>query len=202
MSETLLITGFEPFGGDDINPSAEIAKTLDGQTIGRFRVVGRVISLDYTRALDEVRRYLAEHRPSVILACGQGNRDAICLEKIAINAIDTSRSDNYGNTPENDLIVPDGPAGYFTLLDVHHLLGQLKKNEIPAIISYHAGTYGCNWLFYNLMHWITTGTLNAKAGFIHVPLLPSQAEKKDGGVVSSMSLDVMLDGIKIIIENL
>ncbi|MHA1771743.1 MAG: pyroglutamyl-peptidase I family protein [Candidatus Thorarchaeota archaeon] len=202
MTKKLLLTGFEPFDESSLNPSAELAKAMDSATVGEFKVVGKVLHLDYTRALDEIREAITTHKPSVVLACGQANRGAITFEKIAVNALNTVRGDNYENIPESDLIERDGPPAYFTDLDVNHLAESLRDEGIPAEVSYHAGTYGCNWLFYNLMHWQATGQLSARTGFIHVPPLPEQVIEKHAISLPSMPLPMIIRSMHIVIEKL
>ncbi len=202
MTEKLLLTGFEPFDDFSINPSAELAKAMDSSRVGKYKVIGKVIHLDYTRALGEVRTAIKKHEPTVVIACGQAQRGAITFEKIAINAISTRRADNYGNTPGSDLIVDGGPPGYFTDLDVEYLAKVLQSNGVPAEVSYHAGTYGCNWLFYNLMHWRATGQLAARAGFVHVPPLTEQVIEKHSVLMPSMPLPTIIRSMRLLIEHL
>ncbi|MCF2138041.1 MAG: pyroglutamyl-peptidase I [Candidatus Thorarchaeota archaeon] len=202
MTKTLLLTGFEPFDGSSLNPSAELAKAMDDTTVGQFKIVGKVLHLDYTRALDEVRDAINQHKPSVVIACGQANRGAITFEKIAVNALNTMRGDNYENIPESDLIEKEGPPAYFTDLDVAYLAKSLRDEGIPAEVSYHAGTYGCNWLFYNLMHWRAMDQLTAQVGFIHVPPLPEQIIEKHTTTIPSMPLPMILRSMQIVIERL
>ncbi len=197
--ENVLVTGFEPFDDFEINPSAEVALSLDGGEIEGLTVVGAQLPLDYTSCLSEARRLIGETAPAVIIACGQANRGAITLERIAINAVSTQREDNYGNLPETDVIIPDGPAAYFSMLDVTGLAQRLREMGIPAEVSYHAGTYGCNWLFYNLLHWRHTGQISGVIGFVHVPPLPEQAIQKRTATLPTMRLDDEMRAIRTVI---
>ena len=114
----------------------------------------------------------------------------------------TKRADNYGNTPETDVIDVDAPAAYYANIDPHPLVEALKGEGIPAYVSYHAGTYGCNWLLFNILHRIATGTIHGRATFIHLPPLPSQALEKDKMELSTMPLDNAVRAIEIVIQTL
>ena len=197
----LLITGFEPFDGFTINPSEEVAKTLDGQRIGRYDIVSLVLPLDYKKALDLLDYALDKHEPKVVLCCGQANRAVITIERIAINILNTNRPDNYGNIPETDIINHEGPAAYFANLNPHRLVDILKENDIPAEVSYYAGAYGCNWLLYNLLQRIETNDLDILTTFIHLPPLPTQAIQKDMMTLATMPLELQVEALLTIIES-
>lgn len=199
---TILITGFEPFDGFTVNPSEEIAKTLDDTKINQFSIIGLVLPLDYKNALTILDVALKKHKPDIVLCCGQANRAAISIERIAVNAISTKRADNYENTPEYDIIESDGPPAYFTNIEPLGLVQALLEEGIPAFVSYHAGLYGCNWLLYNVMDMIEVGALDAQATFIHLPPLPSQAIEKDMMSMATMPFDMQIKAIEIIIKSL
>ena len=198
----LLVTGFEPFDGFTVNPSEEVAKSLDGRKIGDYSIKGIVVPLDYTKAIPVVDAEIKESNPDVILCCGQANRAAISIERIAVNAISTKRPDNYENTPESDIIEFDGPVAYFANIDPLQLVQALLDSGIPAHVSYHAGLFGCNWLLYKVMEKIENGSLNAKATFVHLPALPSQAIEKDMMNMATMPLDLQVKALEIIIKSL
>jgi pyroglutamyl-peptidase len=196
------VTGFEPFDGFSVNPSEEIAKSFNGHRIGRYNVVGMVLPLDYHNALAHLDTALQKDKPCVVLCCGQANRAAISVERLAVNILSTSKPDNYGNTPESDIIDPEGPAAYFANIDPFPLVHALLESGIPAHVSYHAGAYGCNWLLYNVMHRIEKGIIDAKATFIHLPPLPAQAVQKDAIALATMPLDLQQKALEIIISSL
>jgi pyroglutamyl-peptidase len=198
----LLLTGFEPFDGFNENPSAEVAKSLDGDTIGAFEVTGIVLPLDYYNALSILDKKLDEYKPDVILCCGQANRETISIERIAVNVLSTKKPDNYGNIPETDIIDNDGPAAYFANIDPFPLVQALLNEGIPAYVSYHAGAYGCNWLLYNVIKRIEMGAINTRATFMHLPPLPSQAIQKDMMSLATMPLDLQLKAVETIIKSL
>ncbi len=196
---SLLLTGFEPFDGYRVNPSEAVARRLDGRTIGDWHVTSVILPLDYSRALQVVEEAIVKTQPEVVLCCGQAERGAITIERIAINAISTSRRDNAGNVPEHDVIDPAGPAAYFTGIDPHPLVHRLQAEGIPAFVSYHAGVYGCNWLIYNVLRWIDLGRLNTRATFIHIPPLPEQAIEKSNPSLPTMPLDTLVRALEIVI---
>jgi pyroglutamyl-peptidase len=199
---TILMTGFEPFDGFTINPSEVVVKIFNDKMINQFSLVGMVLPLDYKNALEQLLAALKKHKPEYVLCCGQAERAAITIERIAVNAISTKRSDNYDSTPESDIIEPDGPAAYFSNIDPIQLVEAILDKGIPAYVSYHAGLYGCNWLFYNVMDMIQKGALDAKATFIHLPPLPTQAIEKDKMSMATMPLDMQVKALEIIIKNL
>ena len=198
----LRATGFEPFDGYSVNPSDELVKAINGRKIAGYDIVGATLPLDYKIALDKLEEQLAAHTPQVILCFGQASRAAISIERIAINALGTKRADNYGNTPETDVIDVDAPAAYYANINPHRLVEALKDEGIPAYVSYHAGTYGCNWLLFNILHRIATGKIHGCATFIHLLPLPSQALEKDKMELATMPLENAVRAIEIVIQTL
>ncbi|MFX1482494.1 MAG: hypothetical protein ACFFCP_04810 [Promethearchaeota archaeon] len=199
---TVLISGFEPYDEFTTNPSEEIVKHFDDTRINQYSIFGVVLPLDYKTAFDRIDTAIEKHRPNYILCCGQANRAAISIERLAVNAVSTKRPDNYENTPESDIINLEGPAAYFSNIDPFLLVQALLDRDIPAYVSYHAGLYGCNWLLYRIMQQIDSGSLDAKATFIHLPPLPSQAIEKDMMSLATMALELQVDAIATIIESL
>ena len=198
----LLATGFEPFDGYSINPSDELVKAINGRNIAGYDIVGATLPLNYTTALDKLVKLLAAHNPQVILCCGQASRATVSIERIAINALGTKRADNYGNTPETDVIDADAPAAYYANIDPYPLVEALKSEGIPAYVSYHAGTYGCNWILFNILHRIATGKLRGRATFIHLPPLPSQALEKDKMELATIPFENIVRAIEVVIQTL
>ena len=198
----LLATGFEPFDGYSVNPSDELVKVINGRKIAGYDIVGATLPLDYTTALDRLEELLAAHNPQVILCCGQASRATISIERIAINAVGTKRADNHGNIPETDAIDADAPAAYYSNIDPHPLVEALKGKGIPAYVSYHAGTYGCNWILFNILHRIATGRIRGRATFIHLPPLPSQALEKDKMDLATMPLENVVRAIEVVIQTI
>lgn len=183
---TVLLTGFEPFGGQAINPSQRLAEAFDGREIAGARVIGRVLPVTFGGSFDRLATMIEEFSPRIVICLGQaGGRAAITPERIAINCDDARIADNAGVQPANRLIVPRGPAGYFSTLPVGEIAAQIVAAGIPSAVSNSAGTYVCNHLFYRLMHHFRRrrGTLG---GFVHVPWLPGQSPSEPSLPFESM----------------
>ncbi|MFN3708065.1 pyroglutamyl-peptidase I [Microcella sp.] len=170
----MLLTGFEPFGGDVTNPSGDVARALDGDTIGDATVVGRVLPVSFAASAAQLEQLVAEHRPDLIIALGLADgREAITPERVAINYADARIPDNDGEQPRDAPLDADGPAAHFTTLPVKRIARALTEAGHPAAVSLTAGSYVCNALAYRV------GTIAGRdasrdggaipAGFIHVP---------------------------------
>lgn len=191
--KTVLITGFEPFGGEKINPSQEIARQLNGRVIAGRRVIGRILPCVFGAANAELRRILRETSPELVIAVGQaGGRAEITPERVAINVDDARIADNAGAQPVDAPVVARGPAAYWSTLPVKAIVAALRAHEIPAAVSQTAGTFVCNHVFYGLMHALRSRR-GVRGGFIHVPLLPEQAKKGQ----PSLSQQVMIEAIAL-----
>jgi pyroglutamyl-peptidase len=196
--KTVLLTGFEPFGGAAINPSWEAARTLEGWSGPGFTVAARQLPCVFGEALDVLRDAIAEIKPDVVIAVGQaGGRSEISLERVAINIDDASMRDNAGAQPVDTPIVADGPAAYFGTLPVKAIVKALRLRGFPSGVSQTAGTFVCNHVFYGLMHHAVGQPL--KAGFIHVPFLPEQAADRPERP-PSMALRDIVDALRIAVE--
>ena len=172
MKQTLLITGFDPFGGETINPAWEAVKLLPEQ-IGNFRIHKLQIPTVFGLAAETVLKTAETIHPDIILCVGQaGGRAAVTPERVAINLRDARIPDNRGNQPNEIPIVPDGPAAYFSTVPVAQMAQAIRDVGLPGQVSNTAGTFVCNDTLYTLLHRYA-GT-NVKAGFIHVPYLPQQ----------------------------
>ncbi len=195
----VLVTGFEPFGGETINPSWEIAKSLP-EEIGRHRVVAVRVPTAFGRAIDTTAAAIKKHNPSVVLCLGQaGGRAAISIERVAININDARIADNAGQQPIDESITSAGPAAYFATLPIKAMVDAVRKKGIPAEVSNTAGTFVCNHLMYGVLHHLATTGSSARAGFVHVPFLPSQVTASPG--TASMSLEMMRAGIEVAIAS-
>ncbi len=174
--KTVLITGFEPFGGESLNPSQEIARQLNGRVIARRRVLGRILPCVFGAANVELRRLLRELDPELVICVGQaGGRAEITPERVAINLADARIPDNAGQQPVDAPIVARGPAAYWSTLPIKAIVAALTAHQVPAAVSQTAGTFVCNQVFYGLMHALQ-GRRGVRGGFIHVPWLPEQAK--------------------------
>ncbi|MHA1973955.1 MAG: pyroglutamyl-peptidase I family protein [Candidatus Hodarchaeales archaeon] len=200
--KNLLVTGFEPYNGYTINPSAELMRVLQGKKIGSYKLFSHVLPLDYTKTLGLMRKHISECDPSIILCFGQSDRPTISLERVALNSIGLHHTDNYGHSPSSDIIREGAPAAYFSNIDLHPLAESIRKADIPANVSYHAGLFACNWIFFHVMDWIYTSIIDSKSVFVHIPPLPAQAIEKKKTDLPTMTLEKITDAVKIIIENL
>lgn len=173
----VLITGFEPFGGESENPSSEIARAIDGHLIDGRAVVGRVLPCEFGRSLAVLRAALRELSPELVLCLGQaGGRAAITVERVAINVDDARIADNVGAAPVDEPIVRRGPAAYWSTLPIKAMVAALREQGLPAEVSQTAGTFVCNHVFYGLMHMLARKK-GVRGGFIHVPFSPAQAAR-------------------------
>jgi pyroglutamyl-peptidase len=197
MTPTVLLTGFEPFGGESVNPSWEIACTLDGWVVDGRTVRAVQLPCAFGDALRTLDAALATHRPELVVCLGQaGGRAEISIERAALNVDDARIPDNLGRQPIDAAVVPDGPAAYFSTLPIKALARDLREAGVPAAVSNTAGTFVCNHVFYALMHRLATAPALARArgGFVHVPFTPEQVAGKTG--VPSMALASQIDGIR------
>lgn len=196
---TVLLTGFEPFDGERVNPSREIVDALDGETIGAHRVVGVVLPVSFAATLPLLDDLLQRHRPVLAIALGQaGGRSEITLERIAINLIDARIADNDGLQPIDAAVIDGAPFACASSLPVKAIVARLRELGIPAALSLSAGSYVCNQAFFALMHALAARLPEARGGFVHLPWLPEQAAARPGQ--PSMALPTMIDGVRAAIE--
>ena len=168
----LLITGFDPFGGESINPSWEAVRLLP-KIIGDYELCKLQIPTVFGLAAETVLQKAQQIRPDVIICVGQaGGRAAVTPERIGINIRDARISDNAGISPKDAAIIPDGADGYFSTLPLKAMISAITEAGLPAAISNTAGTFVCNDVLYTLLHHYQ-GTA-VRCGFIHVPFLPQQ----------------------------
>ncbi|UUW69865.1 pyroglutamyl-peptidase I [Pseudomonas oryzihabitans] len=191
---TLLLTGFAPFGGEELNPSWEAVRRLDGERLGDLPVVTAQLPTEFGAALRVLDELLDRHRPTLVVAVGQaGGRTELSLERIAINVDDARIPDNGGRQPIDEPVVPGGPAAYFSTLPIKAMVHALRAAGFPAAVSQTAGTFVCNHVFYGLQHRLQ-GT-GVRGGFIHIPYLPAQAANQPGA--PSMALETLVAGLRL-----
>lgn len=194
---TVLITGFEPFDGEAVNPSWEVVSRLDNAIIGGCRVVARQLPCVFGEALIELNAAIDSLSPTLVLSVGQaGGRTDISVERVAINVDDARIADNRGNQPVDTPIVANGPAAWFSSLPIKAIVSTLRDAGIPASVSQTAGTFVCNHVMYGLLHKLS-GLPEAKGGFIHIPYLPQQAAAHPGA--PSMSAETVRKGLELAI---
>lgn len=192
-----LVTGFEPFGGEAVNPAAEAMVRLRTR-LGPLAVETCVVPTVFGQALRALEAAIDAARPDLVLCVGQaGGRPALSLERVAINVDDARITDNAGQQPIDRPVVPGGPAAYFATLPIKAAVAALRHAGLPAIVSNTAGTFVCNHLFYGLMHLAAQRGNTLRGGFLHIPYLPQQAQRHAGA--PSMALEHIVQGIEIIL---
>src|SRR5467141_4748320 len=166
----ILVTGFESFAGHVVNPSAEVAKALDGRVVGPAVVRSAVLPVHHTEATPAVIRLVEESDPLAIVHLGlAGGRARIALERVAVNVMDFERPDNAGYRASGEPCVAGGPVAYFSTLPLGAILEALVADGVPAYLSNTAGTYLCNQTMYTTRHLLDRRGLAVPAGFIHLP---------------------------------
>lgn len=179
MSKTprILLTGFTPFGNEDINPSWEAVRELHGRHIGGHQVVARLLSTVFDESRRELEQAVGEVDPAIMLGVGQaGGRSRLSIERVAINVQDARLPDNAGAQPIDEAVIAGAPAAYFSSLPIKAMLAALLAEGLPAEISNTAGTYVCNHVAYLMLH-LAAQHPGVRAGFIHIPYLPMQAAR-------------------------
>jgi len=192
----LLITGFDPFGGESINPAWEAVKRLP-DVVGEWELTKMEIPTVFGAASRAVLDAAQKLQPHAVLCIGQaGGRKAITPEMVGINLRHARIADNAGNQPQDEPVAEGGPAAYFATVPVRKMTEAIETAGLPAAVSYSAGTFVCNDTLYAVLHHYD-GT-GVQAGFVHVPFLPQQA--KEG--VPSMELEDIVRGLTAMIEGM
>lgn len=193
--KTILLTGFEPFDGQAINPSEELAREINGATIARHKVVGGLLPCVFGAAIKELKHQIKLHDPAIVICLGQaGGRAEVTPERVAINLDDARIPDNAGQQPIDKAIVKEGPAAYFSTLPIKAIVHELRRREIPAAVSQTAGTFVCNHVFYGLMHELALHRPTVRGGFIHVPFVPEQTSDRP-----SLRFEVLTEAVRVAI---
>jgi len=192
--QVVLVTGFEPFGGEPSNPSWEVCEQLPALVAG-MRVEKCLVPCEFRRSIEAVAKAIEQHRPSIVLCLGQaGGRAHLTVERVAINIDDASIPDNAGESPIDESIASQGPPAYFATLPVKAIVRGVRAAGIPAELSNTAGTYVCNHLMYGVLHFLAASGISARAGFIHVPYAEGQVLDKPG--IAAMSIASMARGVE------
>ena len=191
--ERILLTGFEPFHKSTLNPSQEIVKLIDHPSL----IAKEVLPVTFGESARRLISLIDLHSPSFVVALGQAEgRTQITPERIAINLDDARIADNAGFSPKESPIISGGPDAYFTTLPVKKLVDRLIETGVPATISLSAGTFVCNHIFYQMQHHCLAKGI--QSGFIHLPLMDSQASEFPG--LPTMPIDQMVSGIKLVLD--
>ena len=194
----ILVTGFDPFGGEPINPAIESVKRLPDNIAGA-EIIKLEIPTVRKKSLEKIEEAINEHNPDVILSIGQaGGRFDISIERVGINLDDFRIPDNEGNQTIDEPIFPDGENAYFVKLPVKAMVQNVQENNIPASVSYTAGTFVCNHVLYGVLYLIEKKYNGKKSGFIHIPFLPEQVVDKRN--TPSMELNTIVKGLTAAIE--
>jgi pyroglutamyl-peptidase len=188
---TVLLTGFEPFGGDPVNPSSEAVHVVGERWSGPEALVTAVLPVTFRGAAERLRALIAEHQPEVVIASGlAGGRAAIGVERVAVNLIDARIPDNDGEQPVDTPSMPGAASAHFATLPVKAIAQRISDAGVPAEVSYSAGTFVCNHVFFTALEAAAPGT---RAGFVHVPWSTEHAPSD----AASLSLDDIVRALEI-----
>ncbi|KLU16890.1 MULTISPECIES: pyroglutamyl-peptidase I [Xenorhabdus] len=199
-TKTILVTAFEPFAGETVNPSWEAVRLLQGCQIAGANIEVRQLPCVFDTSLEQLYAAIEHVKPEVVISVGEaGNRSNISVERVAINVNDARIPDNAGQQPIDTPVIVDSPTAYFSTLPIKAIVSELNNAGIPATLSQTAGTFVCNHVMYGLLHYLNQRTPAVRGGFIHVPYLPEQAIKHSGA--PSMAVEMMTTALKIAIES-
>ena len=194
----VLITGFDPFGGESVNPAWEAVKAMKSNIDG-IEVVKLQIPTVFKKSAEKLYAGIEEHKPDVVICIGQaGGRYDISVERVAINMDDGRIPDNEGNQPIDEIIKEDGRTAYFSNLPLKAMIKHMNDNGVPASLSNTAGTFVCNHVMYGILYMIDKKYPNIKGGFIHIPYMTSQIMEKKN--TPFMSLDEIVKGLEFALE--
>ncbi|QLK86322.1 pyroglutamyl-peptidase I [Staphylococcus sp. 17KM0847] len=196
----ILVTAFDPFGGEKVNPALEAVKRLPGK-IGEHTITTLEIPTVFHKSKDVIAEQLKKQHYDAVLAVGQaGGRFEITPERVGINLDDARIADNEGNQPIDEPIQQDGAPAYFSTLPVKHMTAAIKKSGIPARLSNTAGTFVCNHILYQLGYLADKLYPDLKYGFIHVPFIPEQVVDKTN--MPAMSIETITVGLEAAIKSI
>ncbi|ADP11965.1 Pyrrolidone-carboxylate peptidase [Erwinia sp. Ejp617] len=186
----VLITAFEPFDGERLNPSWEAVSQLHNRLIGNAEIVAKQLPCVFGTSLEVLYATIEAEKPDLVIAVGQaGGRADISIERVAINIDDARIPDNAGAQPIDEPVVAGGPAALFATLPIKALVAGIREAGIPASVSQTAGTFVCNHVMYGLLHLLRRR--KTRGGFIHIPYLPEQAVNHPGAPSMSLATIVL-----------
>jgi pyroglutamyl-peptidase len=209
----ILLTGFQPYGGRQLNPSAEVVRALDGTTVDGCTVRGLLLPVSFAAAKQPLTDAITEHRPRLVVSMGLWpGEPVIRLERVAVNRASFEMPDNDGQRPLDDYVEADGPVARAVTLPVGKIISSLREKGIPARTSDTAGTFLCNTTLYRALGACERLGTGARCGFVHLPYLPQQVaellndlstegrlELHQRADLASMSLDMMLEALRTIL---
>lgn len=191
--KTILITGFEPFGGEKVNPALEAVRQLTQHSIEGVRIITCEVPVVRYEAVDTVIASIEANHVDAVMTVGQAaGRMAITPERVAINVDDYRIEDNRGNQVIDEPVITGGPSAYFSTLPIKAMVNAMRAGGVPAEVSNSAGTFVCNHLFYGVAHYLAERNSPVRHGFVHIPLLPEQATD---GAQPSLSLELIVKGL-------
>lgn len=195
----VLVTGFDPFGGESVNPAYEAVKMIPDEISGA-KIIKLELPTVFKECGDIVRAAIEKNSPDIVICVGQaGGRSAISLERVAINLAEARIPDNKGNQPIGEKLEEDGETAYFTSLPIKAMMKNVQDHGLPAYISYTAGTFVCNAIMYRLLYMIDKSFPRVKGGFIHVPFEPTQIINRPAGT-ASMPTQTIADSLYYALE--
>lgn len=196
----ILVIGFEPFGGSKINPSEQVVREIRQKIIAGAQIVTAVLPVDWVQGPEALIQALQTSHPDAVLCLGEAaGRASLAIERVAINLLDFRIPDNSGAKIIDQPIIDGGPAAYFVMVDPREICEAMLSAGIPAELSLSAGTYLCNEVLYQLLHFLNTEGWNIPAAFIHLPCLPQQVADA-GKILPSMSLETMISGVSAAVD--
>lgn len=206
----ILLTGFEAYGHTPDNPAESVARKLNNKRIDESEIIARIVPNNFFECIDFVWASIAEISPDIVVMMGEyGGRAMITVERIAQNLNDSTRyelADNNGCSLQDQLTSADGPAAYYSTLPIRAMVKAMRESGIPSDISDAPGTFCCNHLMYGILHRIHEKNLPIRAGWIHLPHLPSVAALPENLGAPSMSVETSTTGVEIglraVLENL
>lgn len=194
----VVVTGFQPFGGESINPALEAVLKMKDEINGA-RIIKVEVPVEYDQGAEVIHEVLKREMPDLVISIGQaGGRTAVTPERVAVNMQDASVPDNAGVTRNEACIYEDGPDAYFTKLPVRKIEQAIKEAGIPCSISNTAGLYVCNDVMYHLLYWMDKEFPKMRGGFIHVPYTTEQVLNKPNQ--PSMPLEMITKAIETAVE--
>jgi pyroglutamyl-peptidase len=201
VGRLVLVTGFDPFGGRTVNPSARIADALAGREIAGLTVRSAILPTIRALAGERLTELIERDQPAAVVCFGQGGprQTALKIERLAVNVRDYPIPDNAGHHPSEEPILPGAPAAYFATLPVAAIRDRVRTAGVPCRLSNTAGTFLCNEVFFTALHYLAARVSSTPVGFVHVPLLPEQVADLDKPG-PSMALETALRGARAILK--
>ncbi|MDR7870557.1 MAG: pyroglutamyl-peptidase I [Tissierellaceae bacterium] len=200
----ILITAFDPFGGDKINPALEAVKIMKDEISGA-KIVKLMIPTVFRKSIEKTVEAIEKENPDAVLCVGQaGGRFDLSPERVAINMDDARIKDNEGNQPIDEPIYEDGESAYFATLPIKAMVKEIREGGLPASVSNTAGTFVCNHIMYGVLYHIAKNNKNIRAGFIHVPFTPEQVVNRPSPSPYMATNDIARGlelAVKAIVEN-